>query len=274
MKQLSQVLSDTLSSAEEKNSATSPTHPRGLTQGGGMMNPAQTAIDKTATPQQIDQSLKELLRSQPNLYVTYRKISVTDSDAGFLRTRDIPQIQTNSVENIKEIHRNLVAACRPCPRDQIVKELTGMYVGMARRKEQETDQRALLLVYAGDLMEYPEDIVRDACKSMRRSLKFFPTISEMREECEKRYEFRRALKVEIENLMNGQKKLAKPDSRIGKHWKELLQKDWLPQHFDWAISEAEDMLKKALEMPHMLDVQGWEGRIADLKAKKSVAHPV
>jgi hypothetical protein len=98
-------------------------------------------------------------------------------------------------------------ACLPCPKDELMKEIYAMSLGMARRKDQDLDFKMMVAVYANDLAEYPRDVIVDACKEIRREHRFFPTIADLRDECETRFEFRKALRQELENLMSGVKYL-------------------------------------------------------------------
>lgn len=148
-----------------------------------------------------------------------------------------------------------------------------MHAGMARRKEQDDDQKALILVYTTDLSEYPSDVVRDVCRTIRRERKFFPTISELRDECEARYEMRRALRKELENILTGRKALEAPDERTGVHWKMLDKKRWLAMHYDWWIADAEDMFGKAQLNPQYFDAKSWEGEVLRRKKEAHIKYP-
>jgi hypothetical protein len=61
----------------------------------------------------------------------------------------------------------------------------------------------LLAVYVEDLGEYPTDIIKETCRDFRRTKKFFPIISEIRETCEEKFEFRRALLRALANARSG-----------------------------------------------------------------------
>lgn len=208
MKPLSQVLDAMPTNAEARNRGSWPIPQHGSTRDDGMMLPALTEIrsmaeNQTATPEKIDNSLRAALTSLPNSSVSFRKISVTHEEHGFLRTRDVPTITTANPSNLKELYRAVESVCMPCPRDDIAKELYGMSLGMARRKDQDLDFKMMLAVYAGDLAEYPRDVIVDACREVRRESRFFPTIADLRDECESRFEFRRALRRELEIAMSG-----------------------------------------------------------------------
>ena len=114
----------------------------------GTMSRALTPMGekRMATPAEIDPHLKARLKSLPNLSVTFRKISVTDNEREFLRAREAPEITAESIDSVKGIYREVLELALPAPVDMIVRELTAMSLGMARRKDQEADYRGLLMV--------------------------------------------------------------------------------------------------------------------------------
>lgn len=259
MKPLSQVLNNIPMNASENPRTTSLTRQHGSTPAAGMMNPEATAL-----PHQIDQHLKARLKSLRNLSVTYATATVTDPQHGFLRTREIPQIKGTSIIEVKEIYREVLELCAPAPTDMILREITAMSIGMARRKDQADDYRALLLVYTKDLAEYPEDVIQHATEFMRREIKFFPTISEIRDACEELYEFRRALKSACEHLLEGRVKLAAPVEET--HFKAIPQREWNAQHYDWWVEEAERMVDLARQNESVLRADEWLAELARRQA--------
>ena len=72
---------------------------------------------------------------------------------GFMRTREIPEIDTSNPEAVKELYRTVEIACRPCPKEETAKELYAMSLGMARRKDQDLDFKMMLAGYANDLTD-------------------------------------------------------------------------------------------------------------------------
>lgn len=65
----------------------------------------------------------------------------------------------------------------------IRQELAGMFLVMPMANREEADLNAMAAVYSEDLEEFPLDIIAAACRSWRRSEKFFPRIAELRAEC-------------------------------------------------------------------------------------------
>jgi hypothetical protein len=213
MKTLSQVLDNLPLNAGAENNAGLPIPQHGLTQAAGMTSQALTLMrdliaQKPTEPAAIDRGLKAAVNSWPNLSVSYRKTSVVSPEYGFLRTREIPEFRTNEPDGLKELLRALELASRPCPKDEVLKELYAMSLGMARRKDQDTDFKMMIAVYANDLSDYPRDVILDACGEIRREQRFFPTISDLRDACEERFEFRRALLIETARTISGVRRLS------------------------------------------------------------------
>lgn len=67
--------------------------------------------------------------------------------------------------------------------DEIKTELAGLFLAMPMANRETADLAAMTSVYVEDLEEFPIDIIRSACRSWRRSEKWFPRIAELREEC-------------------------------------------------------------------------------------------
>lgn len=66
-------------------------------------------------------------------------------------------------------------------------------LAMAVRMPDDTDLRPLLAIYLEDLVEYPPDLLTNACREWRRTQKFWPTISELIALMEPRVKHRREM---------------------------------------------------------------------------------
>lgn len=190
--------------------------------------------------------------------MTYKSVTVTDNENKFVRSKDFPAIRGHKITEVKDFYTEMLELCQPTPVSVVISELTAMTISMARRADQEADYKALLLVYAKDLSEYPEDVILDTCTHMRRSQKFFPTISELIAACEERYEFRRLLRAECESLLEGRKALIAPDNPAEMHFKSLPVKEWLPLHYDQWVEEAERMVELCKQNPDAFKEAEWK----------------
>jgi len=99
-------------------------------------------------------------------------------------------------------------------------------------------------------------------------------VSDVVSECEKIMRFRKAVWEcfqEKRNPMLAAKDEAKcieADPRLQESWKTLSKKDWLPQHFDWAIAECQDMLALARQNTTSMNPQLWKRRSPNLNSKR------
>ncbi len=99
-----------------------------------------------------------------------------------------------------------------------------------KTKERNLTQEDLALqvvVYAEELTVYPIDAVRAACRDWADTQTFFPAWSELRDRCEARVLFRRALALELETYIElcevrarDAKALAKPETPACALWRE------------------------------------------------------
>lgn len=83
---------------------------------------------------------------------------------------------------------------QPAMMSDVTVEITRMRTLTARRAEGEIDTEMLIGAMTEELAGYPIDIVRTACREWPRDNKFFPTLKELRDACERNFIFRRALR--------------------------------------------------------------------------------
>jgi hypothetical protein len=260
MKQLSHTLE------AMKSNAALPKTPLG----GSMMIDGQTITELLCSmaAEEINQKLKAALKSLPNCVLKIKKRPLNSVDHGFVRMQEVPEVFIDDPDALKDYQRQLMQWCSPCSQDRIKKEIYAMSLGMARRKDDDTDFKAMMIVYAADLAEYPADVIFNVCKELRRERRFFPTISDFRDACDERFEFRRLLKKEIDSVMNGQKRLGAPDPRIAMHWKDLAKKDWLAQHWDWYVSAAVEMVNIYSRAGDSIRADEWDAIFAQREAER------
>ena len=97
--------------------------------------------------------------------------------------------------------------CAPCRQEIIKRELYAMTLVMARKKDEDIDFKAMIAVYSIDLCDYPEDVILSVCRDMRAEKKFFPSLNEIKNACNERFEFRKAMLREIEASLSGTKQI-------------------------------------------------------------------
>jgi hypothetical protein len=166
---------------------------------------------------------------------------------------------------------------RPATPDFVAKQIGRLQAVMARRSESNADLAIVVDTYTSHLERYPPDVVAAVCCQIIDRSKWFPLVSDVVAECEKIVRFRKAVWEcfqEKRNPMLAAKSEAKrieADPRLQEAWKTLPKIKWLPQHFDWAIADCEDMLAMALKNPSSMNPALWEEKIVKLKQEKDAA---
>ena len=86
-----------------------------------------------------------------------------------------------SEAEISEAARKLEEANRPCGQEFALQAVTALRLRTSAKPEHINDIAAMAALYAGDMADYPEDVVLRACQSLARSSKWFPSWSELYE---------------------------------------------------------------------------------------------
>ena len=97
-------------------------------------------------------------------------------------------IQENGRHALKIIEAFLV----PCPGPVLAREISGLRMATKMRESDPADLTAQVRLYVADLAHYPADVVVASCRRLRRSVTFFPTLSEIIAEIEPMMVDRRA----------------------------------------------------------------------------------
>ncbi len=82
-------------------------------------------------------------------------------------------------------------------------ELARLKVLTVARNLSHDDLLAQIAIYAGELSQYPLDVVRDACRSWAKSEKWWPSWAELREQCDDRAMKRRGLLQVLKRYFEG-----------------------------------------------------------------------
>lgn len=75
----------------------------------------------------------------------------------------------------------LEAVNQPCPPDIAAKAVGALKVRTVARKEQQDDLSLTVAVFTEDLMDYPPDVVIDACRRWASKEKWFPSWAELKD---------------------------------------------------------------------------------------------
>lgn len=165
---------------------------------------------------------------------------------------------------------------RPASHEFVTRQLARLRTVMARAQESNQDLAVLIDTYDDHLAQFPSDIVKTVCDRVIDNRKWFPLVSELRTEMDALLRYRKSLLEAFERcrspmLPKNVKPLLEADARLGVHWKMLSRKDWLPQHYDWWIGEAEDMLRMANETPAFIHKEVWQPELERRRAARAEA---
>lgn len=106
---------------------------------------------------------------------------------------DLAEAAGNQVE-VREALAIVSAACSPAPANVTLAEVTKCFAVTTAREHDETDMKATLAGMVDGLREFPEDVIRDACRAYARCHKWRPSLSELREFCWPRFRARESLR--------------------------------------------------------------------------------
>ena len=90
------------------------------------------------------------------------------------------------------------SALAPCPSSTCRRELTRLKAVTASRDRAEIDETLMAQAYLDELQAYPADVVVDACRSLARSSRFFPSLAELTDALDWRVARRRRLGEALE----------------------------------------------------------------------------
>ena len=96
-----------------------------------------------------------------------------------------------------EIENALViveAACRPSPGEMVVQQLAKVMAVTVSRGKDEIDEELMYVTMASLLVEFPPDVIKDACISHMKCEKWRPSLAEIRERCHQRFRARDSLR--------------------------------------------------------------------------------
>ena len=89
------------------------------------------------------------------------------------------------------------AACLPASAAVVLTEVTKCFAVTVAREHDETDMKATLAGIVDGLREFPEDVIRDACRAYARCHKWRPSLAELREFCWPRFRARESLRAAL-----------------------------------------------------------------------------
>jgi len=97
------------------------------------------------------------------------------------------------VERLHAAQQLVAAALRPTPPMVVIEELARLRRLTKSRAEDETDREATYVALAEELSEFPPDVVRGALRKIARRETFFPSLAELRDQCQRDFRKRRLI---------------------------------------------------------------------------------
>ena len=87
----------------------------------------------------------------------------------------------------------ILSTLQPAPPRLVVEELARLRRLTKSRAEDETDREATYVALAEELSEFPPDVVRGALRQIARRETFFPSLAELRDQCQRDFRKRRLI---------------------------------------------------------------------------------
>jgi hypothetical protein len=191
MKPLNSVITGLLNREPEASNST------GLQRGErGVATDAALAKLESQTPEDTDRNLSQWLTSSLNVVPTPQVSLTYPVTGGYQRT-----VTGFSFEGLTENNRSsalkaVQAAMTPATAQRCEEHVSMLHAVTAHRQDGENSLRLILRLYADCLARYPADVAKSVVERfIYRSEKpnFFPTLSELKEACDKAAAQRMAL---------------------------------------------------------------------------------
>lgn len=94
------------------------------------------------------------------------------------------------------------AACEPAGFAEALVQVAAIHAVLPRQGRADADHKVLLRLIAEDLAEYPADVLRDACREVRRGERWMPAPAVVIDACERRVRRRRDTLELLELLLD------------------------------------------------------------------------
>ncbi len=135
----------------------------------------------------LDESLYRSLRPLRTLSLR----SISDNDFNLLGYERIGPIEPRTLETLREVVDKINW---PAGAEQAAKSIGKCLMLTKNREPDGADLRGTILLFAEDLGEFPSDVIATACRKHARQEKWWPALSELREQCHRANRARRSLK--------------------------------------------------------------------------------
>lgn len=117
---------------------------------------------------------------------------IYDDDWDRLITVGWPTLPEGAEAEVQEAARQTARMLEAAPRDVVLAKLAELWALTKQRGTDADDMKLMLGAFGSRLMEYPEDVVREACDRWGRREKWWPSWAELKAECDQLVKWRRA----------------------------------------------------------------------------------
>ena len=169
----------------------SPTLQRGSTPNAGLTSQNLTAVLaklESQTPAETDRNLLAWLESSLNVAAKPQSRMMFPPEGGYYRRTTGFQVSGLTPENREAARQAVLSAMTRPPLDKCEEWIAGLHAVTARRGDDTATLDLTMSLYAACLAQYPADIAKGVCMAFAmRTVKpnWFPTVSEMNEQCER-----------------------------------------------------------------------------------------
>lgn len=114
---------------------------------------------------------------------------LSDANHELVGYERVGEMDAGSLENLRLLASRITAPAGPA---EAVKMITRLLQATKSRDRDGQDIRGMIAVLAEDLAEFPVDVLATACRKHARQEKWWPSLSELREQCHRANRWRRS----------------------------------------------------------------------------------
>lgn len=107
---------------------------------------------------------------------------------GYWLTEPLP-----SPAELDQARALVAAAMQPAPARSVAAELARLAAVTKSRAETEDDQTLRFAAFRDELAEFPQDVISSALRKIARRETFFPSLAEIRDQCQREFSNRKHL---------------------------------------------------------------------------------
>jgi len=183
VKPINSVISGLVSRAQADANSTGQPHG-----GRGVATVAALAKLESQAPSETDRNLLAWLESSLNVAAKPQARMMFPPEGGYYRRTTGFQVSGLTPENREAARQAVLSAMTRPPLDKCEEWIAGLHAVTARRGDDTATLDLTMSLYAACLAQYPADIAKGVCMAFAmRTVRpnWFPTLSELNEQCER-----------------------------------------------------------------------------------------